>query len=56
MNNEQQETKRPRGRPAGTTKEKKGALIWVQSDFVDSVNAFLETLKQQQQKQQAKTS
>lgn len=56
MNNEQKEIKRPRGRPAGTTKEKKGALIWVQSDFVDSVNAFLETLKQQQQRQQVKAS
>lgn len=41
------------GRPKGSTKAKKGALIWVQSDFVDSVNAFLETLRQQQQRQQA---
>jgi hypothetical protein len=40
------------GRPKGSTKAKKGALIWVQSDFVDSVQAFLETLKQQQQRQQ----
>jgi hypothetical protein len=39
------------GRPKGSTKAKKGALIWVQSDFVDSVQAFLETLKAQQQKQ-----
>lgn len=56
MTDEQQPTKRPRGRPVGTKKEKKGALIWVQSEFVDSVTAFLETLKQQQQKQQTKTS
>lgn len=39
------------GRPKGSTKAKKGALIWVQSDFVDSVQAFLETLKAQQAKQ-----
>ena len=45
--------KRPRGRPAGSTKAKKGALIWVQSDIVDSVQAFIETLKAQQQKQAA---
>ena len=45
--------KRGRGRPAGSTKAKKGALIWVQSDFVDSVQAFIETLKAQQQKQAA---
>lgn len=41
--------KKKMGRPP---KAKKGALIWVQSDFVDSVQAFLETLKQQQQRQQ----
>lgn len=43
--------KRGRGRPVGSTKAKKGALIWVQSDIVDSVQAFIETLKAQQQKQ-----
>ena len=45
--------KRPRGRPAGSTKAKKGALIWVQSEIVDSVQAFIKTLKAQQQKQAA---
>lgn len=44
--------KRGRGRPFGSTKSKKGALVWVQRDFVDSVNAFIETLKSQHQKQQ----
>jgi hypothetical protein len=45
--------KRGRGRPVGSTKAKKGALIWVQSDIVDSVQAFIDTLKAQQQKQAA---
>ncbi len=45
--------KRRQGRPKGATKEKKGRMIWVQSDFVDSVQAFLETLKAQQQAKQA---
>ncbi len=45
---EQIKEKKKMGRPL---KAKKGALIWVQSDFVDSVTAFLETLKQQSQKQ-----
>lgn len=48
---EQIKEKKKMGRPKGSTKAKKGALIWVQSDFVDSVQAFLETLKAQQQKQ-----
>ena len=47
--------KRPQGRPKGATKEKKGRMIWVQSDFVDSVQAFLETLKQQAQRQQVQS-
>ena len=41
------------GRPKGSTKAKKGALSWVQSDIVDSVQAFIDTLKAQQQKQAA---
>lgn len=45
--------KRKQGRPVGSTKSKKGAMIWVQSDIVDSVQAFIETLKAQQQKQTA---
>jgi hypothetical protein len=49
----EEKIKRPQGRPKGSTKAKKGALIWVQSEFVDSVQAFLETLRQQQQRQQA---
>jgi hypothetical protein len=36
------------GRPKGATKEKKGAMIWVQSEFVDTIKAMLETLRQQQ--------
>lgn len=43
--------KRPQGRPKGATKEKKGRMIWVQADIIDSVQAFIETLKAQQQKQ-----
>lgn len=39
------------GRPKGSTKAKKGALIWVQSEFVDTIKAMLETLRQQQQHQ-----
>lgn len=50
-----EKTKKPMGRPKGSTKAKKGALIWVQSDFVDSVQAFLETLKQQAQRQQVQS-
>lgn len=49
----EEKIKRPQGRPKGSTKAKKGALIWVQSDIVDSVQAFIETLKAQQQKQAA---
>ncbi len=30
-------------------KAKKGALIWVQSEFVDTIKAMLETLRQQAQ-------
>jgi hypothetical protein len=41
------------GRPKGATKEKKGAMIWVQSEFVDTIKAMLETLRQQHQKQAA---
>ena len=41
------------GRPKGSTKAKKGALIWVQSDIVDSVQAFIDTLKAQQQQRNA---
>ena len=44
----EEKPKKKMGRPH---KAKKGALIWVQSDFVDAVQAFLETLKAQQQKQ-----
>jgi hypothetical protein len=42
--------KKKMGRPP---KAKKGALLWVQAEFVDSVTAFLDTLKQQAQHQQA---
>ena len=48
-----EKTKKPMGRPKGSTKAKKGALIWVQSDIVDSVKAFIDALKAQQQKQAA---
>jgi hypothetical protein len=51
----EEKPKKVMGRPKGSTKAKKGALIWVQSDFVDSVNAFLETLKAQQQRQQVQS-
>ena len=47
----EEKPKKKMGRPKGSTKAKKGALIWVQSDFVDSVQAFLETMKAQQAKQ-----
>ena len=43
--------KKKMGRPR---KEKKGVAIWIPDIYVDSVRAFLETLKQQNQ--QAKTS
>ncbi len=39
--------KKVMGRPKGSTKAKKGALIWVQSEFVDTIKAMLETLRQQ---------
>jgi len=35
------------GRPKGSTKAKKGELLWVAAEFVDSMKAMLETLRQQ---------
>jgi hypothetical protein len=49
----EEKPKKKMGRPKGSTKAKKGALLWVQAEFVDSVTAFLDTLKQQAQHQQA---
>ena len=45
--------KKPMGRPKGATKAKKGAMIWVQSEFVDTIKAMLETLRHQHQTKQA---
>jgi hypothetical protein len=45
---EQIKEKNKGGRPR---KEKKGALIWVQSEYVDTIKAVLETLKQQKPQQ-----
>lgn len=47
----EEKVKKVMGRPKGATKEKKGAMIWVQSEFVDTIKAMLETLRQQHQKQ-----
>jgi hypothetical protein len=48
MNTEQQTTpiKNKGGRPR---KDKKGAMVWISAEFMDSVNAYLELLKQQRQ-------
>jgi hypothetical protein len=43
----EEKIKRPQGRPKGATKAKKGAMIWVQSEFLDTIKAMLETLRQQ---------
>ena len=36
------------GRPKAA---KKGKILWVAAEYVDAMNAFLETLKQQHEKQ-----
>jgi hypothetical protein len=53
ITNANEATKRPRGRPKGTTKpdKKKGTMIWLTADIRDSVLAYIEVLKQQQEKQ-----
>lgn len=52
MNTESQQTEQPikpkMGRPR---KEKKGVYLWLPAEFSDSVIAYLELLKQQQNKQ-----
>lgn len=45
---DKQQAKRGRGRPVGTKKEKTGAMVWIQAEYLDTVKAFLETLKAQQ--------
>ena len=39
--------KKVMGRPKGATKDKKGAMVWVQAEFLDTIKAMLETLRQQ---------
>lgn len=48
-----EQVKRKVGRPK---KIKKGQMIWCPDFCLDSVQAFIETLRQQQNQQQAKTS
>jgi hypothetical protein len=45
----QQQTTKKMGRPR---KDKKGAMVWIPAEFIDSVNAYLELLKQQRQAKQ----
>lgn len=65
MNTETQQTEQPikrgRGRPkdainkGGRPKaEKTGAMIWVAAELLDSVQAYIELLKQQHNQRQAK--
>jgi|GEM_PF-1532777 hypothetical protein len=46
---------KPKNKGGRPKKDKKGILLWVAADYADAMQAFLETLKQQSQKQ-AKTS
>lgn len=54
MNTEQQATPTPAKKMGRPRKDKKGALLWVQAEFVDAMNAYLELLKQQHNQRQAK--
>ncbi|MDP3331274.1 MAG: hypothetical protein Q8S55_04660 [Methylococcaceae bacterium] len=51
---EKQTTATPKNKGGRPRKDKKGALLWVSAEFVDSMTAYLELLKQQQTKRQAK--
>ena len=43
---------KPTGKPIGRPKtDKKGAMVWVAAELLDAVNAYIELLKQQQNKQ-----
>jgi hypothetical protein len=44
-------TEKPRKKMGRPTKEKKGTMMWIPADFIDSVQVYIEVLKQQQQKQ-----
>jgi hypothetical protein len=50
MNVEEVKPKNKGGRPR---KEQKGDYLWVPADYVQAMRAFLETLKQQNQKAKA---
>jgi hypothetical protein len=48
MNTETNTEKRPRGRPRGTIKQKKGQYLWVKAELVDVTKSFIETIESQQ--------
>ena len=52
MTNEQQPTKRPRGRPVGTKKEQGGQNLWIPAEILDTVLLMIQATRQKQQRQQ----
>jgi hypothetical protein len=44
---------KPKKKMGAPKKEKTGANVWVQAEFLDTIKAMLETLRQQQSQKQA---